>query len=473
MNSRGDQLTTKSTRGRGEGPGTTPFFGRELLLVLAGLAALLSGMVAWTSGEAQRSWMVSLMILAIAVIWVGYVATQKDVLNPLGVPLGYVWMVVSLPWLFVMQTDEPLWRIDKQSLDGPATAVMALLLGGWMLGSLLVVALSGPKEPPQETRDLTRYRRQVRTFARLLLLILLAGKVAQVGLQTGPYGAGQTSYGAFAAVTTILEGLLPVAVLLCIIAREPEKRWVLAKFEVLVILIIAAIGVVALGSRSEFLAPVVVLVWGQSQRTRIGMGKVLVAMAVLVPLLASVAFLRTGEEFSRRDLVERSLVDISSPYVISAELVSKVPAGSPYLGGDTYVSAARFALPGFISRRLGGDEIDTASFRYRELARITNANQGIGFAFPAESYWNWGLSGVFIVSVVVSALVARFYWIGRSGDFLRVRTFVYPILVSAIPYGVRSDSLGQFKMTVYPIVILWVVFILSRAFAGVRLESKR
>ena len=167
----------------------------------------------------------------------------------------------------------------------------------------------------------------------------------------------------------------------------------------------------------------------------------------------------------RPSVLQSSLVDIASPTFITANVVSDVPAEHPYYLGTTYLAAWERQLPGFIANRILGSPATattpTGSFAYRDLIGFTNPNQGYGFAFPAESYINFGMPGVFLTGAGLGWLLAWSYRRCRA-DPSRAIHLLYPVLISTLPDGFRTDALGELKMVLYPMIILALVLYKAR-----------
>jgi hypothetical protein len=101
---------------------------------------------------------------------------------------------------------------------------------------------------------------------------------------------------------------------------------------------------------------------------------------------------------------------------------------------------------------------------YRELVGFTDPTQGWGFSEPTEAYLNFGFIGVLILAAAIGWLFGRsFLWASASDRRGRFATYVYPLLISYLPFGLRSDALGQLKSIIYPLVIVGISVWLGRA----------
>jgi oligosaccharide repeat unit polymerase len=221
---------------------------------------------------------------------------------------------------------------------------------------------------------------------------------------------------------------------------------------------------VLLGSRGEAIAPIVLFLWFRLQFGKpVRVFALVLVGALTAVLFAAVSSLRASNTV-RYPVFEEFLWQTSSPQLLTSVVTARVPSAWPFFEGDTYLKALQNFLPGPISRALFGDVQGTGALVYRDIAGITSANQGYGFALPTEAYLNFGNWGVLIIAALLGAIIGFAYkWANDPNRSFKLSSFVYPLVISYLPYGLRSDFLGQFKSIVYPLIILGVLVFVSNA----------
>ena len=218
-----------------------------------------------------------------------------------------------------------------------------------------------------------------------------------------------------------------------------------------------------LGSRAELLAPIVIILWGYGQRGTLRILHTSLLVVVVLLLFNYVGSNRALQaEPNGFNAITRALLDTSSPYTITARVWEIVPKRADFYMGVTYLDSIKMLLPGPVSRNVFYESAETGSFAFRDLINFHDPNQGFGFSLPSEAYMNFGIAGVVAVSLLVGSLFGLFYKRSRVPVRGRASDYFYAILLSSLPYGLRSDALGQLKMTLYPLLILSLVLLLTR-----------
>jgi hypothetical protein len=138
-----------------------------------------------------------------------------------------------------------------------------------------------------------------------------------------------------------------------------------------------------------------------------------------------------------------------------------VPSQVDFYWGSTYLEALKYMLPGPISRALFGDPTGTGVFAYRDLIDFHYPNQGFGFAVPTEAYLNFGFPGVAIVALGLGVLYAWAHAMALRNRY-GISMLLYPLLVSYLAFGLRSDALNQLKNILYPLIICVLALALER-----------
>lgn len=436
------------------------FHGRLFLavLVLAGAVLL------WLLDLPVWYFLVSLVavILGSATYW--YRRSSRDLFHPLVFPTMYISYVLFSPWVYMTVTEQPIGIIDPASVHGPAIWVMMFTVLGWFLGSLTFLEV-GVTERPNHVRYQTENTSNLFVhIGRILLVLLVVGRLTQIRLFAGKvYGANQFQYDVASQLATAVLGLFIVATLLVIIGNLGRERKPLGRYDWCLFLVIAGLGLVFLGSRADVVAPTIIVLWAYGKKHRLRPGAVLAVMACAVQLFVYVGDNRgVGSPVVHEPLLARSLLDTSSPYMITDNLTRSVPALTPYLGGRTYAVSLEMMLPGSISRLLVSEAPQTATIVYRQIEGQTDPNASVGFSLPSEAYLNFGMSGALTVGLLVGSVFGMAYRRSTSRRRGSAGDYFYPILAAAVPYGLRSDALGQMKMALYPLLILTVISLIVR-----------
>jgi hypothetical protein len=53
----------------------------------------------------------------------------------------------------------------------------------------------------------------------------------------------------------------------------------------------------------------------------------------------------------------------------------------------------------------------------------------------------------------------------------RLWPVVYPLVISYIPYGIRSDALAQMKSVIYPLIMMGLVLVVARTYGRMKSPS--
>ena len=411
---------------------------------------------------------------------------RRDVFHPWFFPQAYLTYALLSPWFYMKITRSDLGNISQSLADGLGGRVILLSTIGWLMGTLIASGkgsvLASGRGDSSAGHDKRRKKdpwgnsefRWMRTGGIVLLLVSAALKAAQVVLSGGrAYGAGQTGFDAFATLTPVVEGLFLAAVLLLLATAKPTNRRILPPWVILVIIGYAAVSLLLLGSRAELIAPALVIAWYYTRQRAVPATLLGVLGLGAVSLFNWVGDQRVGGTavagMENASLIERSLVDTSSPFLVTSMLAEVVPMSSPYLDGQTYLEAFKYLLPGYVSRAMFGPPTETASLKFREIIGFTNENSGLGFSLPSEAYLNFGMLGALVIPVVIAWAFARMY---RRTPVIPtgLGSLVYPVALAVLPYGIRSDSLGQAKMLLYPLIIAGLTTLLAERRAARREE---
>lgn len=390
---------------------------------------------------------------------------NADPLHPWAFPQLYVVYALAAPWFFLVLAKRDLFRIPVTAADGPAALIIALSAAGWLLGTVLgtnrrTLLDDVPEEKPQTEavrgRWELRHFRAMRQVGIVLFLITLALKAVQVALGRGrAYGAGQTGSDLFVTLTPVVEGLFLASVLLVVATAAPIGKRPLPIWFFIGLAGYAGASFLFLGSRGEVIAPAMLIVWFLTRRRPVSIVKLLPLGIAAVLIFNWVGDTRTQGEAApgaaEASAIERSLLDTSSPYLVTMMLAEMVPSSIPHSGGQTYVESAKYFLPGVVSRALFGRPQETASLIFRDIVGYDNPNSGLGFSLPSEAYLNYGKLGAFGIPLVLGWAFARSYRLTQRIP-RRVAALIYPVALAILPYGLRADSLSQSKSLLYPLI---------------------
>ncbi|MEO8261272.1 MAG: O-antigen polymerase [Pseudolysinimonas sp.] len=407
---------------------------------------------------------------AVAVIVVKLIGARAParVLDPLAGPLLYLGYCLLVPLGYMTVTGSGIQTMPSSMLNGATVAVLCLSICGFVVGAAIFQLFTNPSTVDGErSADSDRRGPITRDIGRLILLVALAAKLYQLIVE-GPvflriYGEGQLDYDLNAFVGVLGGSLVPVGSLLIMHGNMKIRDRPLARPDWIILGSIAVLSLVFLGNRSELIAPVVLFLWFQLRSAKkFPLAAVVGVVAVVGALFAIVAQVRVRNSGADGyPLIENVLVDTSSPILLTSDVTRLVPSEFGFYWGSTYIEALKFSLPGPLSRLLFGDPTGTGAFVYRDLIDFRETGQGYGFAMPTEAYLNFGFAGVAIIAVAVGVLFAWAYWSAQRTSY-GMRALVYPLLVSYLAFGVRSDALGQFKSVVYPLVIMALALAIER-----------
>ena len=417
--------------------------------------------------------------LTICILWIAAAAVSpvyglwhtldRDWFHPLLYPLIYIEVVLFAPTLYVLIKHENLsvW-VSMSNITSRLLEALGLTGVGIGLGMAITLILTDGKKQSNKHNSVTATDFYfIRRCGRWLLFLAVVLQVESWRRLAGTaYGASQTTYGTTSTLATIGPGLLFVSIILIVVGNvKLRNRWILGVQDIL-LFAVEAVLTLSRGGRADILAPLLFILWAHHTYVKRLSVSILVVLTVFVlALFTTVGYVREPAGTARPSVIQSSLVDIASPTFITANVVSDVPEGHSYYMGTTYVAAVERQLPGFIANRLLGSPatatMPTGSYAYRDLIGFTNPNQGYGFAFPAESYINFGMTGVFVAAAGLGWLLAWSYRRCRS-DPNRALDLLYPVLIANLPDAFRTDALGDLKMILYPMIILAVVFHIAR-----------
>lgn len=403
----------------------------------------------------------------------------ESVLDPRVGPLAYIVYALLVPPIYMTVTGNGIGSISSESLTPITTVIMCTTTLSYIFGATVFARFSsrGSREQawartagePRVQSLMSSNARTVLQLGRALLILAFLAKVYEVRSNgtvfSGTYGANQLDFGANSSIAVLGESMVGVGALLVMFGNTRTGLSPLRKIDFALLASVLLVSVVLLGSRGEALAPIILYVWF---RARMGRRVRRVALVTGVALM-SVALLvvwqtRSASAAGGYSLIQQLLWQTSSPQLLTWNVTNLVPETNDFYFGSTYLNALKFFAPGPITRAIFGQPEGTGALAYRELIGFTDPNQGFGFALPTEAYLNFGLFGVAVAGFGLGALLqVTFNWAIDPERAEGVSSFVYPLLVSYLPYGLRTDALGQLKSIIYPLLLIALALLVIRS----------
>lgn len=439
------------------------FHSGALILTLVWLGLGVAALVSVPTGPL----VVVSIALACVTVAVELRRTSGDLFAPGVFLFGYVTTVMLSPWVYLVVTRKPIQIISVDTINDPVVVAMLLSVSGWGFGTMVVrarsvdpvvagrhqIAVLSPTVFDDELAG------RLRVWGWGTLLVTGALRVFLVAESTGrAYGEGQFTYTLGAALTPVSDVTLILAVVFFCAAALADRGPIIPTAPATMLGVVALLSMFGLGTRGELIAPGVVILWCAWRLGRIDLRHVAGVGAATVVMFFAVARLRAA---TAESLIERTMADISSPYLVTDWLTRYVPDPTGYLMGETYAATIPMLLPGPIARMLSGGDIGTGAYRFREVVGFHDPNQGFGFAMPAEAYLNFGMPGVFVIMALAAALIAFAHrrWVGWEMAEMGV---LYALAIGAMPFGLRADALAQMKAIVFPMAIVGLIIVMER-----------
>ncbi|WP_188510977.1 O-antigen polysaccharide polymerase Wzy [Conyzicola nivalis] len=400
--------------------------------------------------------------------------SSRALLHPMIAPVAYLIYSLLVPLAYMAVTGRGIQVMPASIYTSASSSVMCLTVLAYCAGVFLASVVRANRRSLTDPALLVapeRDRRGVfsRDVGRLILILALTAKVQQL-IVNGPvftrvYGADQLDYD---LGTTIAVAGATLTTVGCLLVMYSNVRRVGHPLQWPDWALLGAVGFISLfllGTRSEIIAPVVLFLWFRLQSgKKFSIWIPIAAVAAAGGIFALVAQLRVkSPDAPDYPAIESLLVDTSSPILLTSNVAALVPSSTDFYFGSTYLEALKFMLPGPVARALFGEPTGTGAFAYRDLIDFTFSGQGWGFSLPTEAYLNFGFVGVVVIAGLVGWLFGRAYlWANEPHNVNRLSAYVYPLLLSYLPFGLRSDALGQMKSIIYPLLIILGVLLVER-----------
>jgi nucleoid DNA-binding protein len=386
-----------------------------------------------------------------------------DPFHPLVFPLAYVAVSFLAPiWLDEVM-HRPLRGLGRAIPIAPGAAKL-LIVGvvGFAAGAAIRHRRKEP-EPRADQKPVAPWR--LLAFGRVLLLLPLAISANRF-VAGSVHSRGVGHLAANDVLSALLDPTEIAAVVLILAAHRMAKHdRLLARLDwCLIGGLVLLIG--ARGSRGNAIALMLALaVVATSHRAKVA--------AVVIAAVAIVSFgvldLHYRSAAVGRDITASStdilLGDMTVAAFTTGATAAAVPKEVPYSHGRTLLAALERQLPSPVANRLFGPPTDTAAHEFREIIGFDNPNAGVGYSIPAEGYLNFGRLGVFMLCGLLGMGFAWAYSrFTSSGE--KVSGLMYPVVVAALPFGLRSDSLGLIKTILYAALLMQVAVVVARVPRG-------
>lgn len=407
------------------------------------------------------------------------VAGPQNWFHPLLMPVAYMAFVLLAPLLYVSATQRTVGGVGAEALSLTLVATMALTVVGFVAGILAALRCVSPPTgsgvEPQWDRVLL--------WGRAMLLLAVVMRAYSTARAWGaPYGSGSVDFGTSGLMQTATDFLSVTGPALIVLAQLRLRAAVGSPLDLVLFGVFCIITLVA-GSRGELLAPIVFALWLYHRDVRrIPLRAIASGCVVVVVLFQAIQGVRGGDSpvSSPRATIERTLTAVGVPMHVTSLTIANVPARADHRLGDTYVESVKRQLPGVIAVKLWGEPADTGTFVLRRIIGFNSSDAGLGFALPAESYLNFGVSGSLVIALLVGLLFGYAYQKQVGVLPSRARHVLYGFLIASLPLSLRADAVLQIKAVLYPMVAVAIVLALSRersseafGFPGLNLKRPR
>lgn len=392
---------------------------------------------------------------------------RLDFFHPLVFPLSYIIVSFLAPIWITFATNDPVGSLSRPVPISPITPLL-LCVGVMMFAVGAAVPFRSPTPSRRDgiSDDVTLQSAVARASLGRLLLVVAIGVSAYQYARGGVLlrTVNQNDVGSADSIGAFAKLIAVAAVLVLVSAGtaiNPQK--VLSRGDLfLVLLLIVSIGV--RGNRNAAITVMLLLIVAFSHargKRRLGlllggfMGALVFAV-MTVQYRNSILGSESTQSWWRGILADLAPVDFSVGAVAAA-----VPSSVPYAHGATLWEAIVRQLPGPIAVHLFGNPTDTGAFVFRSIIGLSDPRQGVGFSLAGEGYLNFGILGLAGTCFGVGLFFAYSYSRHDLGS-PTVRGWAYALLVSVLPFALRSDFLGGIKVVLYPLLIAWAISVVAQ-----------
>jgi hypothetical protein len=432
-----------------------------LLIVIAAAAVVIAG---------HRQALPTTVVLALAATFgfaailpllSGRLAGPGDWFHPLVMPATYVAFALLAPLGYVVATQRPVAGTVAGDLSLPLIGTLALTVTGFVAGVLVSLSCV----TASDGADIPRRWERVLLAGRVLLgFAIVLRTYSTVRGWGSTYGRGSVNFGTQGTVQTVTDFLSVTAPALIVLAQVRLRGTVAGRLDVALFVVFCVLTLVS-GSRGELLVPVIFALWVHHRDVRaISLRVVTGACVVVVVLFQGIQGVRAGESplSSPRAGIERTLTAVGVPLQVTSLTTANVPSQASFRLGDTYIEALKRQLPGAVAVKIWGPPDETGTFALRRILHYNSPDAGLGFALPAESYMNFGVSGALVIALLVGLLFGYAYEKQAGVRLSRASHLLYGFLIAGLPLSLRADAVLQVKAVLYPMLAVALVLGASR-----------
>lgn len=321
---------------------------------------------------------------------------------------------------------------------------------------------------PNHLKRLQQFSTTVMALAVLALIFALSGTLGGVLSGEAQYGAGQFG-STFSYYVLVLAGLLfpPALSLSCYASALQRGRILTWPVGVLVGLYVIVNGLS--GDRGLVFTAILVLVLSQHYLIRrfrlvhmlVGSLSAIVFSSIIISWRSSnwslSGVLATFDRTRFMGEWTEFVWQLGSPAIIVTHLMKWFPGHVSFYYGQTYFDAVLSLVPSFFFGGKLARPFISPTFVYKRLFEGGgfNLDVGYGFSLVAEAYMNFGWFGPLLIMFIIGFALQRLYLLAsRSDNWLAWPRYI--VVLSLLPYALRTDAISLVKSLVYGLLLLVV-----------------
>ena len=408
----------------------------------------------WLMGLIEPALLPAVAWTQYAVIVGYFLLGRAGAASPFGFGAIYSGFVILAPASYVILLDRPLQPFINDSSVRPQT--IELLFGSWTaivagicVASLFMRPLSEVQRDRSALSGIVPGPLDI-TAARVLLVAALSIRILTLVLFGRNSFLQQTSLTGISALEpAVTLALIVSAVLYAGATRSDSSVFRRADF---VLFCAFGLASIAIGSRGELLAPIIILFLSRRNITK----RTLIAgVAGIVGLLLAFVVVENTRSAAAAAAASTSIESvvlhpISSPTRVADHLVS---FEAEPRNGSTYLWSLVYALPGPAGTAIGGPTHGTATLEYHEVIDFRGPG-GLGFNVLAEPYLNFGRRIIGPAGFLTGLAINWLANVSARGTHLWRRS-ISLALVASVPALLRTDALAVLNTIALPTLFLF------------------
>lgn len=394
-----------------------------------------------------------LVTVGAGLMWFGWLCVKGDhgIFEPFGFLFTYVTLTVVLTATVAVTVGFSQGFLPASLMTPHLVLVQLLFLAGLFVGLAPTIRMAKP-EPLRRVPE-TYYRPELVPWAWVVIAVALGFRVYQLVTRgAASWNLARAAEQNIESQFNVIASIGPlIAMALFIAARRESTKTVIGVRPLMVFIIWTGVSL-ALGTRDEVVGPLLMLGWAYHHRVKKLPGVIVVAaVAVGFMILSAIGSWRSGGTLQGVGNVVRP---IASGTNTTALTVANLPGAEGFLLGETYLSSIPLLLP-FGAQSSGDPSSLPAASRF-PLEINYAAASGLGYSPIGEAYWNFGLTGTFVVPAIFGLCVV---WSFRLADpwVHSPVGLLYITIVARTPIAVRSDFLQAAKGVLLVLVALMLV----------------